>query len=99
MPHPLRYFKLPKTSMEEMMREWMAKRTKANERMKDPVVELKIQINQGLRNRQPIIENLERQFEFLDKKTLRTKSLPQRKDDKEGWNGYGTGTPQRMEVE
>ncbi|GKA14740.1 hypothetical protein Tco_0694386 [Tanacetum coccineum] len=62
--------------MEEMMREWMAKRTKANERMKDPVVELKNQINQGLRNRQPIIENLERQFEFLDKKTLRTKSLP-----------------------
>ncbi|GJY29043.1 hypothetical protein Tco_0404810 [Tanacetum coccineum] len=62
--------------MEEMMREWMAKRTKANERMKDPVVELKIQINQGLRNRQAIIENLERQLEFLDKKTLRTKSLP-----------------------
>ncbi|GJV86649.1 hypothetical protein Tco_1530587 [Tanacetum coccineum] len=59
-----------------MMREWMASQIEANERMKDQVVELENQINQGLRNRQTIIKNLERKFEFLDKKTLRTKSLP-----------------------
>ncbi|GJX14385.1 hypothetical protein Tco_0206143 [Tanacetum coccineum] len=35
MPHPSQYFKLPKTSPEEMMREWMTRQLKANERMKD----------------------------------------------------------------
>ncbi|GJT37243.1 hypothetical protein Tco_0937108 [Tanacetum coccineum] len=35
MPHPSRYFKLPKTSMEEMMREWMARQMEANEHMKN----------------------------------------------------------------
>ncbi|GKA18871.1 hypothetical protein Tco_0698786 [Tanacetum coccineum] len=72
MPRPSRYFELPKTSMEEMMREWMAKQTEANERMKDQVVKLERQINQGLRNRQTIIENLERQFkqEFVYKPPL-----------------------------
>ncbi|GJR31072.1 reverse transcriptase domain-containing protein [Tanacetum coccineum] len=63
--HPSRYFKFTETSMEEMMREWMASQTKANERMKNQVVELENQINQGLRNHQAIIQNLERQFEFL----------------------------------
>ncbi|GJX70488.1 reverse transcriptase domain-containing protein [Tanacetum coccineum] len=57
---------------QEMMREWMASQTKANERMKNQVVELKNQINQGLSNHQAIIQNLERQFEFL----LPTKTLP-----------------------
>ncbi|GJS13390.1 hypothetical protein Tco_0407862 [Tanacetum coccineum] len=33
--HPSRYFKFTKTSTEEMMREWMASQTKANERMKN----------------------------------------------------------------
>ncbi|GKB76119.1 hypothetical protein Tco_0943014 [Tanacetum coccineum] len=33
--------------------------------MKNQVVELENQINQGLRNHQAIIQNLERQFEFL----------------------------------
>ncbi|GJU63415.1 hypothetical protein Tco_1245250 [Tanacetum coccineum] len=59
-----------------MMREWMARHTKANERMKNQVVGLKRQINQGLRNRQAIIENLEKQFKYLDKKILRSDSLP-----------------------
>ncbi|GKB60775.1 hypothetical protein Tco_0916961 [Tanacetum coccineum] len=54
----------------------MARQTEANERMKNQVVELERQINQGLRNRQAIIENLERQFVFLDKKIMRSKSLP-----------------------
>nr|GEV70984.1 hypothetical protein [Tanacetum cinerariifolium] len=49
--------------------------TEANEHMKDQVVELENRIHQGLRNRQAIIENLERKFEFLEKKILRTKSL------------------------
>nr|GEV31136.1 hypothetical protein [Tanacetum cinerariifolium] len=35
MPHPSRYFKLPKTLTGEMMREWMAMKTKANKRMKN----------------------------------------------------------------
>ncbi|GJR80061.1 hypothetical protein Tco_0150846 [Tanacetum coccineum] len=35
MPHPSEYFELPKTSTEEMMREWMASQTEANKRMKD----------------------------------------------------------------
>ncbi|GJX61922.1 hypothetical protein Tco_0294822 [Tanacetum coccineum] len=61
--------------MEEMMREWMASQTKANERMKNQVVELENQINQGLRNHQAIIQNLERQFEHLVKKQP-SKSLP-----------------------
>ncbi|GKB84544.1 hypothetical protein Tco_0956816 [Tanacetum coccineum] len=56
------------------MREWMARQMKANERMKDQVVELENQINQGLRNRQVIIENLERQFKYLEK-IQPTKSL------------------------
>ncbi|GJW16982.1 putative reverse transcriptase domain-containing protein [Tanacetum coccineum] len=37
MPHPSRYFKLPKTSMEEMMKEWMARQIEANKRMKNQV--------------------------------------------------------------
>ncbi|GJX52380.1 hypothetical protein Tco_0280749 [Tanacetum coccineum] len=72
MPHPSRYFEFTKTSTEEMMRDWMASQTKANERIKNQVVELENQINQGLRNHQAIIQNLERQFEFL----LLTKTLP-----------------------
>ncbi|GJT14991.1 hypothetical protein Tco_0873697 [Tanacetum coccineum] len=76
MPYPYQYFELPKTSLEEMMREWMARKMEANERMKDQVVEFERKINQGLRNCQAIIENLERQFEFLDKKIFHNKSLP-----------------------
>ncbi|GKF56065.1 hypothetical protein Tco_0166405, partial [Tanacetum coccineum] len=44
--------------------------------MKNQVVELERKINQGLRNRQAIIENLKRQFEFLKNKNLYTESLP-----------------------
>ncbi|GJR13033.1 hypothetical protein Tco_0795685 [Tanacetum coccineum] len=69
MPHPSRYFELPKTSTEEMMREWMARQTEANEKMKNQVVELEHQINQELRNHQAIIQNLEKQI-------LQTESLP-----------------------
>nr|GEV98459.1 hypothetical protein [Tanacetum cinerariifolium] len=65
-PHPSRYFK-PKTSMEEIMKEWMARKMEANEHMKDQGVELENQINQGLRNRQAFIENLERQFKYFEK--------------------------------
>ncbi|GJU83132.1 hypothetical protein Tco_1285497 [Tanacetum coccineum] len=72
MPRPSRYFKFTETSTKEMMREWMASQMKANERMKNQVVELENQVNQGLRNHQAIIQNLERQFEFL----LPTKTLP-----------------------
>ncbi|GJW99239.1 hypothetical protein Tco_0181047 [Tanacetum coccineum] len=72
MPHPSRYFEFTETSTEEMMREWMASQTKANERMKNQVVELENQINQGLRNHQAIIQNLERQFEFF----FPTETLP-----------------------
>nr|GEX30262.1 reverse transcriptase domain-containing protein [Tanacetum cinerariifolium] len=53
----------------------MAKKMKSNKRMKDQVVKLERQINQGLRNRKAIIENLERQFEYLEK-IQSTKSLP-----------------------
>ncbi|GKG59779.1 hypothetical protein Tco_0607407, partial [Tanacetum coccineum] len=66
MPHPSRYFKTTETSMEEMMREWIASQMEANERMKDQMVELQNRINQGLRNHQAIIQNLERQFEYLE---------------------------------
>nr|GEZ02120.1 hypothetical protein [Tanacetum cinerariifolium] len=53
----------------------MVGQMKANQCMKNHVVELERQINQGLRNHQAIIQNLERQFEYI-KKTQRTKSLP-----------------------
>ncbi|GJX65581.1 hypothetical protein Tco_0299924 [Tanacetum coccineum] len=66
-PHPSQYFKIPKTSTGDMMKEWMDRKMEADERMKDQVVELGLQIDQGLRNRQAIIENLERQFEYLEK--------------------------------
>ncbi|GKD43096.1 hypothetical protein Tco_1267741 [Tanacetum coccineum] len=59
-----------------MMKEWMARQAKANERMKNHVVELERKINEGLRNYQAIIENLEMQFEALNEKIQRTKSLP-----------------------
>nr|GEW54102.1 hypothetical protein [Tanacetum cinerariifolium] len=75
MPHPSQCFEIPKTSSEEMTRKWMASQTKVNECMKDQVVELENQINQGLRNRQAIIKNLKRQFEYLEK-ISQTKSLP-----------------------
>ncbi|GKA24717.1 hypothetical protein Tco_0710750 [Tanacetum coccineum] len=75
MPHPSRYFELPKTSPKKMMREWMARQTETNEQMKNQVVELECKIDQVLRNRQAIIENLERQFKYLEK-TQHTKSLP-----------------------
>ncbi|GJV74259.1 hypothetical protein Tco_1494254 [Tanacetum coccineum] len=58
-----------------MMREWMARQTEMNEHMKDKVVELERQINEGLRNHQAIIDNLERQFKYFEK-TQPTKSLP-----------------------
>ncbi|GJV69020.1 reverse transcriptase domain-containing protein [Tanacetum coccineum] len=45
MPHPLQYFKIPKPSTKEMMREWMARQTEANEGMKNRVVELENRIN------------------------------------------------------
>ncbi|GJV87573.1 hypothetical protein Tco_1531511 [Tanacetum coccineum] len=67
MPHPSQYSEILKTSPEEMMREWMIRQTEANERMKNRVVELEYKFNQGLRNRQAIIENLERQFKYLEK--------------------------------
>ncbi|GKD67822.1 hypothetical protein Tco_1321912 [Tanacetum coccineum] len=35
MPHPSQHFKIPKASPEEMMKEWMARQTEANERIKD----------------------------------------------------------------
>ncbi|GJV27785.1 hypothetical protein Tco_1384233 [Tanacetum coccineum] len=53
----------------------MASQTKANERMKNQVVELENQINQGSRNHQAIIQNLERQFKHLVK-IHPSKSLP-----------------------
>ncbi|GJU01286.1 hypothetical protein Tco_1111624 [Tanacetum coccineum] len=86
MPHPSRSFELPKTSSEEMIREWMASQMEASKHMKNWMVELERSINQGLRNRQAIIENLERQFEFLEKKNLCTESLP-----------YTTNTKPRQE--
>ncbi|GKE26168.1 hypothetical protein Tco_1441552 [Tanacetum coccineum] len=52
--------------MEEMIREWIARQMEAKESMKDRVVELERQNNQGLRNRQAIIENLDR-HEFVYK--------------------------------
>nr|GFB31313.1 hypothetical protein [Tanacetum cinerariifolium] len=58
-----------------MMRECMANQIEANERIKNQVVELEREVSQELRNRQVIIENLERQFECL-KKIQQTESLP-----------------------
>ncbi|GJR79405.1 hypothetical protein Tco_0150190 [Tanacetum coccineum] len=75
MPHPSKYFKLSKTLTEKTMREWMANQIEANEGMKNQVVELEHKVNQGLRNHQAIIENLERQFEYLVK-IQQTESLP-----------------------
>ncbi|GKB16017.1 hypothetical protein Tco_0849940, partial [Tanacetum coccineum] len=76
MPHPSQHFKIPKASTEEMMKEWMARQTEANERMKDQVVELERQINQGLRNRQAIIANLERQGDVKAIEEDETKPIP-----------------------
>ncbi|GJX25704.1 hypothetical protein Tco_0232000 [Tanacetum coccineum] len=56
----------------------------ANERIKNKVVELESQINQGLRNRHAIIENLKRQFEFLEKEIFCTDSLPRTTNTKPG---------------
>ncbi|GJY11590.1 hypothetical protein Tco_0380899 [Tanacetum coccineum] len=49
MPHPSKSFELPKTSMEEMMREWMTRQMETNERMKNHVVELERKIKQGIK--------------------------------------------------
>ncbi|GJR15317.1 hypothetical protein Tco_0797969 [Tanacetum coccineum] len=76
MLQPSRYFEKPITSTEEMIIEWMASQTNSNERMKNQVVELERKINQGLRNHQAIIENLESQFESLNEKIQPTVSLP-----------------------
>ncbi|GJZ41361.1 reverse transcriptase domain-containing protein [Tanacetum coccineum] len=56
-------------------REWIAIQTDTNERIKDQVVELEQKIDQGLRNHQAIIKNLEKQFEYLEK-IQPTESLP-----------------------
>ncbi|GJT05332.1 hypothetical protein Tco_0839794, partial [Tanacetum coccineum] len=76
MLQPSRYFEKPETSTEEMIIEWMASQTDANERMKNQVVELERRINHGLRNHQAIIKNLERQFESLNEKIQPTVLLP-----------------------
>ncbi|GJZ38619.1 hypothetical protein Tco_0585182 [Tanacetum coccineum] len=55
--------------------------TEANEHMKDHVVELERQIDQGLRSRQAKIRNLKRQFEYLEK-IQPTESLPRTKNTK-----------------
>ncbi|GKE57463.1 hypothetical protein Tco_1496648 [Tanacetum coccineum] len=65
----------------------MARQMEANERMKNHVVELENRIKQGLRNRQAIIENLERQFKYLEK-IQQTKSFP-----------HTTNTKSRHELE
>nr|GEW52312.1 hypothetical protein [Tanacetum cinerariifolium] len=57
------------------MRKWMASQTEANECIKNQLVDLENRINQGLRNHQAIIKNLERQFKYLEK-IQPTKSLP-----------------------
>nr|GFA29083.1 hypothetical protein [Tanacetum cinerariifolium] len=75
-----------------MMREWMDSQIKANERMKNQVVELECQINQGVRNHQVVIHFLERKLKFLNGKleVQRTISLPHttipksRQEDVEG---------------
>ncbi|GJZ72254.1 hypothetical protein Tco_0636105 [Tanacetum coccineum] len=72
----------PKASTEEIMRELIARQTEANERMKNQVVELERKINQGLRNCQAIIQNLERQIESLKEKIQPTKSLPHTTNNK-----------------
>nr|GEV89230.1 hypothetical protein [Tanacetum cinerariifolium] len=75
MTHPSQYFKTPETSTKEMMKEWMARQMESTERMKNQVIELERKINQRLRNRQAIIQNLDRQFEYLEK-IQQTQSLP-----------------------
>ncbi|GJV72751.1 hypothetical protein Tco_1492746 [Tanacetum coccineum] len=54
----------------------MARQVEANENMKNQALELECQINQGLRNRQAIIENLGSQFKFLEKKNQPFESFP-----------------------
>ncbi|GJX81798.1 hypothetical protein Tco_0331279 [Tanacetum coccineum] len=51
--------------------------------LKDKVVELENQINQGFRNRQAIIKNLERQFDYLNEKIQPTKFLPRTTNSKQ----------------
>ncbi|GJW12398.1 reverse transcriptase domain-containing protein [Tanacetum coccineum] len=59
----------------EIMKEWMAQKIEANERIKNQVVELDNRINQGLTNRQAIIKNFERQFEYLEKSNGDVKAI------------------------
>nr|GEW59299.1 hypothetical protein [Tanacetum cinerariifolium] len=68
--------------MEEMIREWMARKRETNKDMKNQLDELENQINQGSMNHQAIIKNLERKFKFLDKKIMRTESLPRTQNTK-----------------
>nr|GEX80074.1 hypothetical protein [Tanacetum cinerariifolium] len=66
-----------------MMRESMAIQIEVNEDMKNRVVKLERQINQGLRNRHAIIKNLERQVELLEKKILHTEPIPRTTNTKQ----------------
>ncbi|GKD19061.1 hypothetical protein Tco_1208219 [Tanacetum coccineum] len=59
MPHLSQYYEIPETSMEKMILEWMAILIEANENLKNQVVELEHQINQGIMNHQSIIKDLE----------------------------------------
>ncbi|GJY15893.1 hypothetical protein Tco_0386315 [Tanacetum coccineum] len=59
MPHLSQYYEIPETSMEKMILEWMAILIEANENLKNQVVELEHQINQGIRNHQAIIKDME----------------------------------------
>ncbi|GKE57753.1 hypothetical protein Tco_1496938, partial [Tanacetum coccineum] len=64
MPHPSRYFEFTETSTEEMMREWMASQTEANERMKNQFEHLeKIQPSKSL----PRTTNTKPRHEFVYK--------------------------------
>ncbi|GKA31214.1 hypothetical protein Tco_0717519 [Tanacetum coccineum] len=63
-------------------KEWMASQMGANEKIKNQVVELKRQINQGVRNHQSIIQDLKRQFESLKEEIQSTKSLSCTKNTK-----------------
>ncbi|GJT87884.1 hypothetical protein Tco_1069601 [Tanacetum coccineum] len=88
--------------MEEMMREWMTRQMEANERMKDQVVELENRINQGLRNRQVIIKNLERQFKiapYTNAKTFADDVLLYNAGDKELKSIDGVGTERMTKME
>ncbi|GJV52468.1 hypothetical protein Tco_1448209 [Tanacetum coccineum] len=108
MPQPSRYFELPKTSSEEMMREWMARQAELNERMKNQEDKIKPiltmpnpnQINSNSPTISPFLKDCTVHIPYTNAKTFVDVVLLNHVGDKElnSIDGVGSGVLTKKQI-